>query len=112
MYQPNQIYSFIARGRFSSGGFDPGLGHDVSAFTPQRLEFEARANFGSVPRPVPISQSRRSGRSMSGRLLYREHEQQGAIVMLLAMAGWQEWTAAGIVAAIFATVALREYWGE
>ena len=23
----------------------PGLGHDVSAFTPQRLEFEARANF-------------------------------------------------------------------
>jgi hypothetical protein len=49
---------------------------------------------------------------MSGRLLYREHKQQGAIVMLLAMAGWQEWTAAGIVAAIFATVALREYWGE
>jgi LPS-assembly protein len=45
MYQPNQIYSFIARGRFSSGGFDPGLGHDVSVFTPQRLEFEARANF-------------------------------------------------------------------
>jgi len=45
MYQPNQIYSFIARGRFSSGGFDPGLGHDVTAFTPQRLEFEARANF-------------------------------------------------------------------
>jgi LPS-assembly protein len=44
-YQPNQIYSFIARGRFSSGGFDPGLGHDVSVFTPQRLEFEARANF-------------------------------------------------------------------
>ena len=35
MYQPNQIYSFIARGRFSSGGFDPGLGHDVSLFTPQ-----------------------------------------------------------------------------
>ena len=45
MYQPNQVYSFIARGRFSSGGFDPGLGRDVSAFTPQRLEFEARANF-------------------------------------------------------------------
>jgi LPS-assembly protein len=45
MYQPNQVYSFIARGRFSSGGFDPGIGHDVSAFTPQRLEFEARANF-------------------------------------------------------------------
>jgi LPS-assembly protein len=45
MYQPNQIYSFIARGRFSSGGFDPGLGHDVNTFTPQRLEFEARANF-------------------------------------------------------------------
>ena len=45
MYQPNQIYSFIARGRFSSGGFDPGLGHDVGLFTPQRLEFEARANF-------------------------------------------------------------------
>jgi LPS-assembly protein len=45
MYQPNQIYSFIARGRFSSGGFDPGLGHDVGVFTPQRLEFEARANF-------------------------------------------------------------------
>jgi hypothetical protein len=32
--------------------------------------------------------------------------------MLLAMAGWQEWTAAGIVAAIFATVAVHEYWGE
>jgi LPS-assembly protein len=45
MYQPNQVYSFIARGRFSSGGFDPGLGQDVKAFTPQRLEFEARANF-------------------------------------------------------------------
>jgi LPS-assembly protein len=44
-YQPNQIYSFIARGRFSSGGFDPGLGHDVSVFSPQRLEFETRANF-------------------------------------------------------------------
>jgi LPS-assembly protein len=44
-YSPNQVYSFIARGRFSSGGFDPGLGHDVSAFTPERLEFEARANF-------------------------------------------------------------------
>jgi LPS-assembly protein len=44
-YMPNQVYSFIARGRFSSGGFDPGLGHDVTAFTPQRLEFEARANF-------------------------------------------------------------------
>jgi LPS-assembly protein len=45
MYQPNQVYSFIARGRFSSGGFDPGTGRDVSAFTPERLEFEARANF-------------------------------------------------------------------
>jgi LPS-assembly protein len=45
MYQPNQIYSFIARGRFSSGGFDPGLGRDVAVFTPERLEFEARANF-------------------------------------------------------------------
>jgi hypothetical protein len=32
--------------------------------------------------------------------------------MLLAMVGWQEWTAAGIVAAIVATVVLREYWGE
>jgi LPS-assembly protein len=45
MYQPNQVYSFIARGRFSSGGFDPGIGRDVSTFTPERLEFEARANF-------------------------------------------------------------------
>jgi LPS-assembly protein len=44
-YQPNQIYSFIARGRFSSGGYDPGLGKDVSLFSPQRLEFETRANF-------------------------------------------------------------------
>jgi LPS-assembly protein len=44
-YQPNQIFSFIFRGRFSSGGFDPGLGHDVSLFSPERLEFEARANF-------------------------------------------------------------------
>ena len=45
MYQPNQIYSFIVRGRFSSGGFDAGLGHDIGVFTPERLEFEARANF-------------------------------------------------------------------
>jgi LPS-assembly protein len=44
-YSPNQVYSFIARGRFSSGGFDPGLGHDVAPWTPERLEFEARANF-------------------------------------------------------------------
>jgi LPS-assembly protein len=45
MYQPNQVFSFTARGRFSSGGFDPGLGQDVAAFTPERLEFETRANF-------------------------------------------------------------------
>jgi hypothetical protein len=72
-----------------------------------------RAKGGRLHPAGPTVRSRlRSGRSMSGRLLYREHEQQGAIVMLLAMAGWQEWTAAGIVAAIFATVAVREYWGE
>ena len=29
--------------------------------------------------------------------------------MLLAMAGWQEWTAAAIVAAIVATVVWSEY---
>ncbi len=34
MYQPNQVFSFIARGRF-----------DEATFTPQRLEFETRANF-------------------------------------------------------------------
>ena len=45
MYQPNQVFSFTARGRFSSGGYDPGIGQDVAAFTPQRLEFETRANF-------------------------------------------------------------------
>ncbi|HXX03277.1 MAG TPA: LPS-assembly protein LptD [Xanthobacteraceae bacterium] len=45
MYQPNSVFSFTARGRFSSGGFDPGLGEDVKAFTPERLEFETRANF-------------------------------------------------------------------
>jgi LPS-assembly protein len=33
-YQPNQVYSFTARGRF-----------DQATFTPERLEFEARANF-------------------------------------------------------------------
>jgi LPS-assembly protein len=33
-YQPNQVYSFTARGRF-----------DEATFTPQRLEFESRANF-------------------------------------------------------------------
>jgi LPS-assembly protein len=33
-YQPNQVYSFTARGRF-----------DEATFTPQRLELEARANF-------------------------------------------------------------------
>jgi LPS-assembly protein len=33
-YQPNQIYSFTARGRF-----------DQATFTPERLEFESRANF-------------------------------------------------------------------
>jgi LPS-assembly protein len=45
MYQPNSIFSFTARGRFSSGGFDPGIGQDVAPFTPERLEFETRANF-------------------------------------------------------------------
>ena len=44
-YQPNQVFSFIAHGRFSSGGFDPGIGENVAAFTPERLEFETRANF-------------------------------------------------------------------
>ena len=44
-YQPNQTFSFTARGRFSSGGFDPGTGQNVAAFTPERLEFEGRANF-------------------------------------------------------------------
>ena len=44
-YQPNSIYSFAARGRFSSGGYDAGLGKDVAEFTPERLEFETRANF-------------------------------------------------------------------
>ena len=44
MYQPNAIFSFIAHARFSSGGYDPGLGHDVAPFTPERLEFETRAN--------------------------------------------------------------------
>jgi LPS-assembly protein len=33
-YQPNQVYSFTARGRF-----------DEETFTPERLEFETRANF-------------------------------------------------------------------
>jgi hypothetical protein len=66
----------------------------------------------AAPGRTDCPQSSPVGRSMSGRLLYREHEQQGAIVMLLAMAGWQEWTAAAIVAAIIATVAVREYWGE
>ena len=33
-YQPNQVYSFSARGRFGE-----------ATFTPQRLEFESRANF-------------------------------------------------------------------
>jgi LPS-assembly protein len=33
-YQPNEIYSFTARGRF-----------DQATFTPQRLELESRANF-------------------------------------------------------------------
>ncbi len=33
-YQPNQVYSFTARGRF-----------DAATFTPQRFELESRANF-------------------------------------------------------------------
>jgi LPS-assembly protein len=33
-YQPNSVYSFTARGRF-----------DEATFTPERLEFESRANF-------------------------------------------------------------------
>jgi LPS-assembly protein len=33
-YQPNSVYSFTARGRF-----------DQATFTPERLEFESRANF-------------------------------------------------------------------
>jgi len=45
MYQPNDVFTFTARGRFSSGGYDPGLGQNVAMFTPQRLEFETRANF-------------------------------------------------------------------
>jgi LPS-assembly protein len=45
MWQPNNVFSFTARGRFSSGGFDPGLGEDVKQWTPERLEFETRANF-------------------------------------------------------------------
>ena len=45
MYQPNDVFSFTARGRFSSGGYDPGVGQDVAPFTPERLEFETRANF-------------------------------------------------------------------
>jgi LPS-assembly protein len=45
MYQPNDILSFIAHGRFSSGGYDPGLGENVAPWTPERLEFETRANF-------------------------------------------------------------------
>jgi LPS-assembly protein len=45
MYQPNDVFSFTARGRFSSGGYDPGLGQNVAQFTPERLEFESRANF-------------------------------------------------------------------
>jgi LPS-assembly protein len=45
MYQPNDIFTFTARGRFSSGGYDPGLGQNVAEFTPERLEFETRANF-------------------------------------------------------------------
>ena len=44
-YQPNQTFSFTARGRFAAGGFDPGTGQEVAAFTPERLEFEGRANF-------------------------------------------------------------------
>jgi LPS-assembly protein len=44
-YQPNQTFSFAARGRFSSGGVDPITGQNVAAFTPERLEFEGRANF-------------------------------------------------------------------
>jgi LPS-assembly protein len=44
-YQPNSIYSVAARGRFSSGGYDPGLGQNVAEFTPERLELEGRANF-------------------------------------------------------------------
>ena len=44
-YQPNSVFSFIAHGRFSSGGYDPGLGENVAQFTPERLEFETRANF-------------------------------------------------------------------
>jgi hypothetical protein len=54
----------------------------------------------AAPGRTDVRSRLRSGRSVSGRFLYQEHEQQGAIVMLLAMAGWQEWTAAAIVAAI------------
>ena len=51
-YQPNQTFSFTARGRFSSGGFDPGTGQNVAAFTPERLEFEGRANFDRWTGPL------------------------------------------------------------
>ncbi len=44
MYQPNEVFSFTARGRLSSGGFEPEIGQ-VAPFTSERLEFETRTNF-------------------------------------------------------------------
>jgi LPS-assembly protein len=90
MYQPNQIYSFIARGRFSSGGFDPGLGHDVSVFTPQRLEFEARANFDRWT--VQMMYGDYAAQPLVGFLNRREELLAGASVKLT-----QNWVVLGSV---------------
>ena len=59
-YQPNQIYSFTARARF-----------DEATFTPERVEFESRANFDRwtfqllygdyAPQPLLGLPSRREG---------------------------------------------------
>ena len=89
-YQPNQIYSFIARGRFSSGGFDPGLGRDVSLFTPQRLEFEARANFDRWT--VQMMYGDYAAQPLVGYLNRREEILVGASVKLT-----QNWVVLGSV---------------
>jgi LPS-assembly protein len=69
MYQPNQVFSFTARGRF-----------DEATFTPERLEFETRANFDRWT--VQLMYGDYAAQPDIGFLLRREEILAGASVKL------------------------------
>jgi LPS-assembly protein len=76
-YQPNQVYSFTARGRF-----------DQATFTPQRLEFESRANFDRWT--VQVLYGDYAAQPLLGLLTRREGILTGASVKLT-----ENWIALG-----------------